>query len=150
MPTSNPFLRVFDKTFDRGPIGLNIIPHRLLFSSNTGKSYAIACAIIKGSTDTFDVQANDIVLSVGNLSVINAGHSFIIDSNLSTQFCEQVQSVIADATFPKTLKFMRLLQTPVGAEDESSTQVTFEVANNILDGKLPLSGIQTIINFISV
>lgn len=136
---------VFDKTYDQGPLGLNVHPHRLIFVSTTGgTSYAIACAVVNAnsSMNAAEVKIGDILISVNKLSVLTSGNSYIVDLGLSLRYFETIKTVIAGASFPKTLTFLRLSnETPTpGRNGETSTQLSFQDAYALLDGNMPISG----------
>ena len=119
---------VFEQVFQAAPLGLNLLPHRLLFSHPlTGQQSAITCcAVISLATATATsssssaAQRGDILILVqplnnptNPLSLIQEGSSSHITEAITESHFERHKETLVTAVFPKKVTGVRLTQSPL-------------------------------------
>ena len=126
---------VFEHVFQAAPLGLNLLPHRLIFTHpSTGQQHAITCCavislatattttttITVASSSSATVQRGDILILVQSLHHSTHPHSLIQDS-LSSHITdakaeihfEKFKDILVTTVFPKKVTLVRLLQSPL-------------------------------------
>lgn len=122
---------IFDAVFPtQGPLGLSLLPHRVIYSSPSGEARAIACAIVQQSRFTAQIQPGDALLSVNATPLVHAGTQAVIREDALQPYFDSVSTAIGAAAAPRTVKFFRLLRTPQGGT-ATSTPVNWEEASAI-------------------
>ena len=123
---------VFEHVFQAAPLGLNLLPHRLIFTHpSTGQQHAITCCAVislapsttttaSSSSSSATVQRGDILILVQSLNhsthplslIQDSLSSHISDAKAEIHF-EKFKDILVTTVFPKKVTLVRLLQSPL-------------------------------------
>ena len=86
--SAQPTATIYDAVFPHnGPLGLTLLAHRLTYTTNSGESRSMACAIVQSSKYSTQITAGDALLAVNNTPLVYAGNAVMMsENNLASYF----------------------------------------------------------------
>jgi hypothetical protein len=122
---------IFDAVFPtQGPMGLSLLPHRVIFTTPGGEAKAISCAIVQQSSFTTQIQPGDALLSVNATALVHVDTQAVIREDTLQPYFDHYSKTISATPAPRSVKFFRLLRSPEGGT-AVSTPVNWEEASAI-------------------
>ena len=83
-----PTATIYDAVFPHnGPLGLTLLAHRLTYTTKSGESRSMACAIVQSSKYSTQITAGDALLAVNNTPLVHSGSAIMLsENNLASYF----------------------------------------------------------------
>ena len=97
-PTTAPTATIYDAVFpNNGPLGLTLLAHRLTYTTNSGESRSMACAIVQSSKYSTQIIAGDALLAVNNTPLVYSGNTTMLsENNLASYFDTTTGNLLSD------------------------------------------------------